>query len=138
MPRMKAAVLYFVTAAATAMLVFYLVMAAIWGAPTSPLQYVSFGGSVVLALAAFFAPFRGRAAAMIALVGCLASWSFYAPALIGTFFRESSWWLEIGLLLSHRDYLGALGPVLAPLLLIASTVYAVRVLMRPGLLKAKS
>ena len=59
-----------------------LMLAALWGAPTSPLQYVSFLGSFALLGAAVLSLFRYRIAVQFALVFAFVIWLFYGPALI--------------------------------------------------------
>ena len=81
---MLASVLYVVTALATGAQVYWLLAWAIWGAPTSPLQYVSICGSLVLLIAGILVKPRPRAAAFTALGASVAIWCFYAPALIHT------------------------------------------------------
>jgi hypothetical protein len=75
-------ILYLVTAVATGAQVYWLMMWAIWGAPTSPIQYVSLCRSLVLLIAASLAKWNPRLAAVIALWAIAAIWCFYAPALV--------------------------------------------------------
>jgi hypothetical protein len=115
---MIAVALYVLTAVVTGLHVFYLMMWAIWGAPTSPLQYVSLIGSVVLLLSAVAAFFNRRLAAAIAIVGSVMVWSFYAPALVFDFTRL------LGLLLhAPKEVLSTMIPIL---LLAVCTFYGVR------------
>jgi hypothetical protein len=128
---MKASVLYLATAITSAVHVIYLAGWGIWGAPTNRLYYVSFAGSLVLGLATFLAPFRFRAAAIIGLIGSVAVWCFYAPALIYTFLLPSPSWSAVKQLLSYGEYVPALGPIAVPVLLSICTAYAALRLRRP-------
>jgi len=76
-----ALLLYALTAIATGVQLWYLLSWAIWGAPTSPLQYVALFGSVVLLVAAVFARWKPRIAAIVACTGAFLLWFFYGPAL---------------------------------------------------------
>jgi hypothetical protein len=128
---MKAAVLYLLAAATTAVHVSYLASQAILGAAGNPLHDVSFAGSVGLAFAALMAPFRARRAAIIALGGSLACWCFYIPALVISFLVQrplSS--PEVRFLFANREYVALLGPFVCPLLLLGTMVYAIRLMKR--------
>jgi hypothetical protein len=107
--------LYVVTALATGAQVYWLLAWGVWGAPTSPLQYVSICGSLVLFVAGILARWIPRATAFTAMGASVAMWCFYAPALIHTLRTlptsmtlQSSW--------------VAFTPVV---LLVASTAYAI-------------
>ena len=50
---------------------------AVWGAPTSPLQFIALVGSALLFVAANVALFRVRAGATLALIGALGCWTMY-------------------------------------------------------------
>src|SRR5579864_3177481 len=100
---MKAAFLYLITAIVTGIYVFYLASWSIWGAPRNPLHYVSFFGSLALVSAGFIAPFRPRAAAIVALAGSCIAWCFFAPAIIYSLLTPSSDRLGIGNYLSFHD-----------------------------------
>jgi hypothetical protein len=126
---MKALILYFMTGVATGWQVFCFLMWAIWGAPTSPLQYVSLLGSLVLCAGAIVALRKPRFGAGIAISGCLAAWCFYLPAFIRTPHQL------LTALPAPRDLVLALGP---GLLLVASTGYAVAVFLKPRKTLAKS
>jgi hypothetical protein len=101
MPRL----LYLLTGIATAIPVVWALGWAVWGAGTSPTEYLSLLGSLVLAASAAIG--ARRVAARMALVGAMAVWSFYLPSIVGVArirlsdrsltFRYSS-----GLLLIHR------------------------------------
>ena len=130
---MKASALYLVTAIATGVHVFYLAMWSIWGAPKNPLHYVVFAGCVVLAIAALVAPFRPRAAAILALVGSIAALFFYVPALIYTSLVSLAYGAAIKDAIRSGEYLEAVGPIVAVILLVVCTVCAIRHLMHaPG------
>jgi len=118
---MKALALYLVTGVVTGFHVFYLMMLAIWGAPISPLQYVSMMGSAGLLVASVVAVFKPRLASEIALAGAIAIWSFYIPALVVDFWR-----LVTGAF-AFKDELIAITPIL---LLAICTGYAVRCFLR--------
>jgi len=76
--------LYVFTAFVTAAQVYWLLAWGIWGAPTSPLQYISICGSFALFVAGVLAKWRPRVTAFTALAASIAMWCFYAPALIHT------------------------------------------------------
>ena len=75
--------LYFVTGIATAIPVVLALGWAVWGAPTSPLEYLALLGSLVLVISASIPSTKRRLAARVALVGALAVWSFCLPAMVG-------------------------------------------------------
>jgi hypothetical protein len=127
---MKALVLYLTTAIATGAHVFYLAMWSILGAPKNPLHYVVFAGCVILASAALLAPFRQRAAAILALVGSIAALFFYVPALIYTSLMPFTYGAALKDAIRSGEYLEALGPTVAVILLMACAIYAIRRLMR--------
>lgn len=77
MPRL----LYLLTGIATAIPVVWALGWAVWGAGTSPTEYLSLLGSLVLAASAAIG--ARRVAARMALVGAMAVWSFYLPAIVG-------------------------------------------------------
>jgi len=72
------------TAFATGAQVYWLLAWGIWGAPTSPLQYVSICGSVALLVAGSLAKWAPRSTAFTTMGASVAMWCFYAPALIHT------------------------------------------------------
>ena len=113
---MLGAILYLVTAVATGAQVYWLLMWAIWGAPTSPTQYLSLCGSLVLLIAASLAKWKPRMAAVTALCAIAAIWCFYAPALVYSLVR-----LPYSALLLP-SYFVALIPAV---LLTASSYYAI-------------
>jgi hypothetical protein len=79
------AAVYLLTGIATAAPI---VMALSWaslGAGTTPTEYISLFGSLVLVASALISLFDGRSAARLALVGTVALWSFYLPAAVGVF-----------------------------------------------------
>jgi hypothetical protein len=132
---MKASALYLLTAIATGIHVIYLAMWSSLGAPKNPLHYVVFTGCAILAIAALLAPFRPRAAAILALVGSLAALFFYLPALIYNSLTPYTYGAAIKDAIRSGEYLGAVGPIVAAILLVASTIYAIRRLMRAPVAK---
>ncbi|HXQ24917.1 MAG TPA: hypothetical protein VN822_00775 [Candidatus Acidoferrales bacterium] len=125
---MKAAALYLVTAVVTGVYVFYLAMETIWGAPRFALHYVSFSGSCLLVVASMAAPFRWRAGAIVALTGSAAVWCFFAPAIIYWTIMPFTFWAGMKDSFLFHDYVPALGPLVSPILLTASTTYAIYLL----------
>jgi hypothetical protein len=119
---MLAAALYVVTALVTAAQVYWLLAWGMWGAPTTPLQYVSLGGSLVLLIAGIVAKWKARASAFAAVGACVAIWCFYAPAVIHTL-RS----LPTSRIVEQT--LWAFTPVV---LLVVSSVYAVTAIARTG------
>ena len=107
--------LYVLTALATGAQVYWLLAWGIWGAPTSPLQYVSVCGSLALFVGGILAKWRPRATAFTAMGASVAMWCFYAPALI-----HSIRSMPTGMTL--QSSLVAFAPVV---LLILSTAYAI-------------
>lgn len=77
--------LYLLSGLATGWQVLRAVRWAVWGRPVHPLEVVSLLGSLILIVAAVTSPFRPRRAAWLALVGALACWTFYVPALVQTY-----------------------------------------------------
>jgi hypothetical protein len=118
--------IYLVTALATGVQVHWLLMWAIWGAPTHPVQFISLGGSFVLLLASFVALFRPRAAAVIAIVGSLAIFTYYVPAVVVSLQQLTLWHLPLLPL--------AFFPVI---LLCSTTIYAAAVLKRSEVLQRR-
>jgi uncharacterized membrane protein len=74
--------LYFVTGLVTGYHVYTLMFAA-YGAPTSPLEFISLLGSFCLVIAAYLSLFKPYAASRVALLAALAIWCFYGPAIAG-------------------------------------------------------
>jgi hypothetical protein len=74
--------LYFVAGLITGFHVYSLLALAAYGVPVSPLELLSFLGSLSLIIAAYISLFKPYAAARVALVACLVMWSFYAPAIV--------------------------------------------------------
>ena len=118
---MKVLALYLVTGAVTGFQVVRLLMWAVWGAPTSPIQYVSLVGSAVLCVASGVTLFKPRLAAKIALAAVATIWSFYVPALIQSLPNIAAIPIE--------EAITAMIPVL---FLIVCTVYIVERLRRPS------
>lgn len=86
--------LYFVAALVTGFHVYSLLALAVYGVPVNPLELVALFGSLALLVAAYVSLFKPYVAARIALIACLAIWSFYAPALANSarakFHKQSS------------------------------------------------
>ena len=81
MVRSMARALYLLTAVVTAVPVLWALGWAVWGAGVSVAEYLSLVGSLLLLAAAGSS--RRRFAARLALVGTVAVWSFYLPAVLG-------------------------------------------------------
>ncbi len=79
---MVSLLLYLLAGIATAIPVVYALGWAVWGAGTSPLEYISLLGSLILVFAAFLSLRNRRFSARAALIGALCAWSFYLPAVI--------------------------------------------------------
>lgn len=73
--------LYFVAGLITGIHVYTLLVLALYGAPANPLELAALLGSLCLLIAAYLSLFKPRAAARLALIACLAAWSFYGPAI---------------------------------------------------------
>ena len=73
--------LYFAAALVTAFHLYTLLALAVYGVPIDPFELVALLGSLALLLAAYVSLFKPNLAARIALLACIAIWSFYAPAL---------------------------------------------------------
>lgn len=73
--------LYLFTGAATAIPVVWALGWAVWGAGVSITEYVSLLGSLILVASAAVSSSRRTFAARLALIGAVAVWSFYMPAL---------------------------------------------------------
>jgi hypothetical protein len=73
--------LYVATGIVDGLHVLALLMQAVLGATARPVQYIALVGTIVLLCAGVTALFSARIAAYIALVACLANWTFYLPAL---------------------------------------------------------
>jgi hypothetical protein len=74
-------VVYWLAALSTAISVLTLVAFAVWGRPTSPMELISLGASVGIAIGAFLSLSMRRAAGVLVLVSSLGAWSYLAPAL---------------------------------------------------------
>jgi|ERR1035437_817111 hypothetical protein len=107
--------LYILTALATGAQVYWLLAWGIWGAPTSPLQYISICGSLALFVAGILTKWRPRTTAFVALGASIAMWCFYAPALIHTL-------RALPTSMTVRSGLVAFTPVV---LLVVSTAYSI-------------
>ena len=75
--------LYLFTGAATAIPVVWALGWAVWGAGVSITEYVSLLGSLTLVASAAVNSSRRIFAARLALIGAVAVWSFYMPAIVG-------------------------------------------------------
>jgi hypothetical protein len=128
---MKLAALYLVTSVATAFHVFYQMMWTIWGAPRNPFHYVSMIGSAILLVSAVIALFRPRVAARVGMVGCVAAWCFYGPALVYSYF-DLGFWNGLWSAFSTKQYVPAVGAIISPILLTACTVYTSYFLKGPS------
>ena len=73
--------LYFAAGVITGFHVYTLLALTVYGAPFNSLELVSLLGSVGLLVAAFIGLFKPYAAARIALIACLMTWTFYGPAI---------------------------------------------------------
>ncbi len=114
-----AVLLYALTAIATGVQIWYLLMSSIWGAPTSPLQYIALIGSIVLLIAAVMSHWKHRASAVASAGGLVLLWLFYGPAL---YVLGYSLWHNPPLSFRFDNYMVV---ALAPIgLLIATTAHA--------------
>ena len=80
---MVSLLLYLLTGIATAIPVVWALGWAVWGAGTSPTEYLSLFGSLILVLSALISLANRRSAARLALLGVFAIWSFYLPTIVG-------------------------------------------------------
>ena len=71
------------TGAATAIPVVWALGWAVWGAAVSITEYVSLLGSLILVASAAVSSSKRTFAARLALIGTVAVWSFYMPAIVG-------------------------------------------------------
>ena len=74
--------LYLIAGALTGFQVYTLVALGAYGAPVSPLEFLSLLGSLALIVAAYISLWRPRIAARVALLAVLTIWCFYAPATL--------------------------------------------------------
>lgn len=72
--------LYLIAGALTGFQVYALIALGAYGAPVSPLEFLSLFGSLVLIVAAYLSLWKPRVAARVALLAALTIWCFYAPA----------------------------------------------------------
>jgi hypothetical protein len=82
--------LYLSTGIITLIPVWYQLSWAVWGAPISPLEFVSLLGSILFVVAAFTSLSDRRSAARRASIAAVAVWSFYLPAIVTTVNIHSS------------------------------------------------
>ena len=80
------ALLYFLTAVSTALQAWFAISDGVWGPPANFLEYLALLGSAVLFAAAEVEPRKPRLSWFIAIVGLGLLWSWYAPALMSTFY----------------------------------------------------
>ena len=73
--------LYFVAGVITGFHIYTLLALTVYGAPFNPLELVSLLGSLGLLIAAYVSLYKPHAAARIALLAALMTWSFYGPAI---------------------------------------------------------
>ena len=64
--------------------VFQLIMWAVWGAPTSPIQFIGLIASWALDLAGIFSFKLKKVSLIMAALGLFGLWSFYVPAIYAT------------------------------------------------------
>ena len=76
--------LYLIAGLLTGLQVYSLVALGAYGAPVSPLEFLSLLGSLTLLVAAYVSLWRPRAGARVALIAALLIWCFYAPATLNT------------------------------------------------------
>jgi len=103
-------VIYLVAGLTAGWQVFQLIMWAIWGAPTSPIQFIGLIGSWGLDLAAILAFKWKKVSLIMAAFGLLGLWSFYVPALYQTLHPD-------------RDVVWEPTVFIAPALLLGATLY---------------
>lgn len=75
--------LYLFTGAATAIPVVWALGWAVWGAGVSITEYVSLLGSLILVVSAMVSSSKRAFAARLEIIGAIAVWSFYMPAIWG-------------------------------------------------------
>lgn len=76
--------LFLIAGALTGYQVYALVALGAYGAPVSPLEFLSLLGSLALVGAAYLSLWKPRVAARVALLAALVIWCFYAPATLST------------------------------------------------------
>ncbi len=76
--------LYLIAGGLTGFQVYSLIALAAYGAPVSPLEYLSLLGSLALIVAGYLSLFKPRVAARVALLAALTIWCFYAPATLNS------------------------------------------------------
>lgn len=76
--------LYLIAGALTGFQVYALLALGVYGAPVSPLEFLSLLGSLVLIAAAYLSLWKPCVAARVALLAALTIWCFYAPATVQT------------------------------------------------------
>ena len=126
---MKAAAMYLLTAVVTGAHASWMASEMIWGAPPNPLHFISFGGSILLLVAALRFRASPRTRAKIGLGGCVAAWCLYAPLSVLCAFMPYTMGEEVRLFLSLREYVPLVGLFGGSILLVATTVYTILLLM---------
>ncbi len=76
--------LYVITGVLTGVHLYLLLVFTVYTPAATLLEWVALLGSLGLLVAAYVSLFRPRLAAQIALIACLLSWAFYAPAAVRT------------------------------------------------------
>ncbi len=117
---MTAMLLYLLTGVATGIQVWYLLIWAMWGRPTTIFRYVALMGAVILLLASALVIWAPRSSKIVAIFGIAMLWSLYGPALYITLMAPAFRW----------DGANALYLVPA-ILLVGSTAYACRAILLP-------
>jgi hypothetical protein len=111
---MLALTVYTATAIATGVQLWWFILWAMWGAPTSPLEYMGLFGSVVLLVAAVLGLRRRRNVHFLAVGGSLLLWPFYAVLMYETWLNPSA----------SFTFKAAMAGSVPAAMLLAATVYA--------------
>jgi hypothetical protein len=109
--------LYLITGLVMTAQTYWLLMWAIWGAPTSFIEYVALLGGLCLLLAAILSIWLKRLSAWLAFASILMMWCFYLPAFFVCIFRSPNAAWDV-------MSVARLGVVL--FLLLASSTFAMR------------
>ena len=78
------AAVYLTTGVLTGYQVYYNLVLAIWGVPTSWVEYVSICGSILMLVSAGIGFGAERASHRLAFFAAILEWMFYAPAIVST------------------------------------------------------
>lgn len=127
---MRSAIVYFVFSVVAGLYAFYRASETIWGSRPNPLAYLCFFGSVLLLVAAIVAPFSQRAAAKLAIVGCIATACFFLPLFVVSILMPFTTMQTLQHFAHFRDYVPLMGMLGGPILLAASTACAVSAIRR--------